>query len=89
LNNIIKHSEASQASVTIKRHDQMIELTIQDNGRGFTPGVRQESANGSGFGLLGLNERARILGGMLTVTSAPGHGTITNLKLHLSSLSSL
>jgi signal transduction histidine kinase/ligand-binding sensor domain-containing protein len=84
LNNILKHSEASAASVTIKRrerHDHMIELTIRDNGRGFTPGVRQESTNGSGFGLLGLNERARILGGSLTIASAPGQGTTTQLKL--------
>lgn len=84
LNNIIKHSGASEAGVTIKCKDQMIELTIRDNGRGFTPGVRQESSNGSGFGLLGLNERARILGGLLTITSAPGHGTMTNLKLPVS-----
>ncbi len=81
LNNILKHSGAGEASVRIKHHDPKIELTIQDNGRGFTPGARQESANGSGFGLLGLTERARILGGVLTITSAPGEGTVTKLKL--------
>ena len=81
LNNILKHSAASEASVTIKRNDHMIELTIRDNGRGFTPGLQKESSNGSGFGLLGLTERARILGGVLTITSAPGEGTVTNLKL--------
>ncbi len=88
LNNIIKHSGASAASVISKRQDRMIELTIQDNGRGFTPGARQESinssGNGSGFGLMGLNERARILGGLLTITSAPGHGTTIHLQLPLS-----
>ncbi len=83
LNNIIKHSEASAASVTVKHYNRMIELKIQDNGRGFTPGVRQESTNGSGFGLLGLTERARILEGALTITSAPGQGTKTELKLPL------
>lgn len=81
LNNIIKHARASAASVTIKRHDRMIELTIRDNGRGFTPGAREESANGSGFGLLGLTERARILGGVLAITSAPGHGTTIQLEV--------
>jgi signal transduction histidine kinase len=70
--------------VTIKRHEQTIELTIQDNGCGFTPGARQASSNGSGFGMLGLNERARILGGALTITSAPGQGAKTELKLTIS-----
>ena len=84
LNNILKHSEASTADVAIKRREQMIDLTIQDNGRGFTLGVRQESTNGSGFGLLGLAERARILGGALTINSAPGKGTTTHLQLPLS-----
>lgn len=80
LNNILKHSAASEARITIKRHAHMIELAVQDNGRGFTPGARHASNNGSGFGLMGLNERARILGGTLTVTSAPGQGTKTELK---------
>lgn len=84
LNNILKHSEASVAGVAIKRRERMIELTVQDNGRGFTPGVRKESTNGSGFGLLGLAERARILGGALTINSAPGKGTTTHLQVSLS-----
>jgi signal transduction histidine kinase len=85
VNNIVKHAAASAASVTIKRRDGMIELTIADNGRGFEIadcGLRiAESGNGSGFGLLGLTERARILSCAPVITSAPGEGTMIQLKL--------
>ena len=81
LNNIIKHAEATQASVIIKQREGMIDLTIEDNGRGFTLDSRRESANGSGFGLLGLTERARILDGSLAITSAPGKGTQIHFKM--------
>lgn len=91
LNNIIKHSEASEASVVVKWHgrygtliDQRIELTIQDNGKGFSPGAQVDPNQRGGFGLLGLNERARILGGTLTITSAPHRGTTIHLQLPLS-----
>lgn len=85
VNNIIKHSDASAAGVTIKRRDGLIELTIADNGRGFENadhGSRiAESGNGSGFGLLGLTERARILGCTPVIISAAGKGTTIQLKL--------
>ncbi len=44
------------------------------------------AANGSGLGLLGLTERARILGGWLTIPSAPGQGTMTYLRFPFSNL---
>ncbi len=85
VNNIIKHSGAGAAGVAIKRRGGMIELTISDNGRGFEVadyGSRiAESGNGSGFGLLGLTERARILNCAPVITSAPGKGTTIQLKL--------
>lgn len=85
VNNIVKHAAASAASVTIKRREGMIELTIADNGRGFEVagcGMRiAESGDGSGFGLLGLTERARILSCVPVITSAPGEGTTIQLKL--------
>ncbi len=85
LNNILKHSGATAASVRIKHQAGRIELTVQDNGRGFSVADRTmrtaESRDGTGFGLLGLAERARILGGTLTTASAPGQGTTIELKL--------
>jgi signal transduction histidine kinase/streptogramin lyase len=83
VNNIVKHSQATEAGVTIKRRDQTIEVVIQDNGRGFTPGATQlgQSRNGSGLGLAGINERARILGCRPVIESAPGRGAKISLTI--------
>ncbi|MGA9768477.1 MAG: two-component regulator propeller domain-containing protein [Blastocatellia bacterium] len=85
INNIIKHSGASEASVCIERVAQTLEITIEDNGKGFTPGATGpgESFNGSGFGLLGIAERARIFGSRPLIESAPGCGCKLFLKLSL------
>ena len=68
VNNIVKHSRATGASITVKREMDHMTLTISDNGTGFDPRRR-------GFGLTGMAERARILGGTLEVKSLPGDGT--------------
>jgi signal transduction histidine kinase len=68
LNNIIKHSQATQASVQIHRKGDALHLLIQDNGAGFD--LRRR-----GFGLTGMAERTRILGGTIDIRSAPGAGT--------------
>jgi signal transduction histidine kinase/ligand-binding sensor domain-containing protein len=71
VNNIVKHAQATVARVAITPHDKTVRVVIEDNGRGFAVAQRQ----GSGFGLQGLHERARILKGEVTIHSAPGHGT--------------
>lgn len=76
VNNILKHSEATEATVTIRREADRLRLTIRDNGKGFTPG-----GEGSGFGLLGIRERAQLLGGQAVIQSAPGQGTTTTLEI--------
>jgi signal transduction histidine kinase len=84
VNNIIKHSGASEARVVIEREAQTVQITVADNGRGFTPeaatGGRGE-ARRRGFGLTGLAERARLLGGSLLIQSAPGQGTTVKITL--------
>lgn len=82
LNNILKHSEANEASVWIKHLGDAIQLTITDNGRGFTV----EPANHAelqkrGLGLTGTAERVRILGGQMVIQSAPGQGTQLHITL--------
>lgn len=80
LNNVVKHSAASEAKLLVRRNAREIEVAIEDNGKGFAAagGTGKRSA---GFGLTGLSERARILGGTLTVESAPGRGTTLRLRL--------
>lgn len=76
LNNILKHSKASDASVDIQLEGNEIHITITDNGCGFR--VEPEGAaelQKRGFGLTGSAERVRMLGGKQTIRSVPGHGT--------------
>ncbi len=84
INNIIKHSRATEACVTIKRGAQTIDLTIEDNGRGFDPTAAKPAEVGQGgFGLLGIVERARILGSTPQIDSTSGRGTRIRLHLHV------
>ena len=76
LNNILKHAHATEATVTLTRDANTLRLRITDNGRGFEASApAAELGAGSGFGLAGMAERARMAGGQLEVTSRPGHGT--------------
>jgi signal transduction histidine kinase/ligand-binding sensor domain-containing protein len=84
LNNIVKHSGASQASVVVTRVEREVLMEIQDNGKGFSVEASDvKGGNGTrrGFGLTGLEERARMLNGKLAVTSTPGQGTTVRLRM--------
>lgn len=74
VNNVLKHSKASKAEVFAGRDDDKIELLVQDNGKGFA--AEKPSVHGkSGFGLIGMEERVRILGGTISIDSEKGKGT--------------
>jgi signal transduction histidine kinase len=81
VNNIVKHGQATEAMVVIKNEDGEVAVTIQDNGRGFSPEHLEGASSRSGFGLIGIAERARILGSRPEIHSAPGRGTTITLKL--------
>ena len=97
LNNIVKHAQATEASVQLRRLPQSLHLTIQDNGRGFVkaergtrnaegegnPKSKIQNPNPSGFGLTGLSERALLLHGTLQIDSTPGEGTRLTLTMPL------
>jgi signal transduction histidine kinase len=80
LNNILKHAEASEIRVTIERNDNLVNIKIEDNGKGFA--VNSPNQEQSGFGLLGINERVRMLGGTLSIESEKDFGTIVLIKLN-------
>ncbi len=82
LNNIVKHSDATQVRIRIRSHGRGVELIIQDNGKGFEPSAAR--ANGSrkpGLGLISIAERARILGGTHQIESVPGRGTTVTVNI--------
>ena len=72
VNNIVKHSGATDARVTLRRRADAIELTVADDGQGFSPTA--PTADG-GFGLRSLAARSRLIGATLRIQSAPGRGT--------------
>ena len=68
LSNVRRHSRATRVTVTLQALGGSLAVTVADNGRGI---VNDEG----GFGLQGMGERARLLGGRVTVESPPGRGT--------------
>jgi len=74
LHNVVRHARARHARVAlgIESGDCVVEVT--DDGRGFDPAAPRNDHSG-GVGLVGLRERALLLGGELVVASAPGQGT--------------
>jgi len=70
LNNVLKHANATEAILELKREGNTVRFSIFDNGRGFAKPVRP-----SGHGLIGIAERVRLLGGQFDIQSAPDRGT--------------
>ncbi|MDD5140940.1 MAG: histidine kinase [Verrucomicrobiales bacterium] len=88
LTNIIKHSRATQASITLDYGPQNVILTIRDNGVGFV--VDQQAGPREGhFGLLGVSERTTRLRGKVSVVSEPGKGTTVQVIIPIENLMDL
>jgi ligand-binding sensor domain-containing protein/signal transduction histidine kinase len=79
LNNILKHSGATEVQLMLRVHANRVLLTIRDNGCGFA----SEGDAHVGMGLQGIAERARILGGTQTIYSMPGQGTTVTVRIEL------
>jgi ligand-binding sensor domain-containing protein/signal transduction histidine kinase len=82
VNNIVKHSAATEAAVVIKRQGRVVQVKIEDNGQGFKLDAERVSERGErGFGLTGIAERAGMLGGQPIIRSTPGQGTTISVTL--------
>jgi PAS domain S-box-containing protein len=73
LNNVVRHSRASDVEIRFELVDGQYELVVQDNGIGWD-GRTAPSAEGRSMGLVGVRERARLLGGAATMEYRPGDG---------------
>lgn len=80
VNNTIKHADATAIRITAQQTDQTIELTVQDNGKGFDKAELQFKANRS-FGLLNMEERVKMLKGTFSIESEPGKGTKSTFSI--------
>lgn len=76
LANVAKHAQAGRVDICLTGDGSSLSMSIEDNGRGFSmPGdIGDLTAHGH-FGLVGLHERVNLIGGTLTLHSAPGQGT--------------
>jgi two-component system NarL family sensor kinase len=75
LQNALRHSGASRVAIALEMLDDRVRLIVRDDGRGFVPGAAAQEPAADRFGLLGMRERARLLGGHFEVESSPGAGT--------------
>jgi two-component system sensor histidine kinase UhpB len=82
LTNTARHANASRATVKLEMDSTEICLTIEDNGRGFDleEALRKDRPQ-AGWGLLGIQERALLLGGQYEIDSAPGQGTRIRVRV--------
>jgi len=90
LQNVVKHSASSHASVSLQGHIDTINLTVTDAGAGFD---HQEAMRGPGLGLTGMKERLKAVGGELSIQSQRGQGTtihaVAPLRLPMTSTNGL
>ncbi len=80
LTNVMRHAQAQTVSLRLEQQEGVLSLSISDDGRGFSV---QQGRRGLSFGLVGMRERAQMLGGTLVLDSQPGEGTSIRVSVPL------
>lgn len=84
LTNVVRHAQARQVWVTLRRHGGELRLSVRDDGVGFdVADARRRAAEGGSTGLLGIQERVALLGGTMMLESTPAHGTVVRVQFPL------
>jgi signal transduction histidine kinase len=78
LTNVLKHAGATEVSVSVVLDADRLEVNVEDNGRGIDP-----EGSSSGYGLVGMRERAALVGGTIEIASEPGRGTRVSASIPL------
>jgi PAS domain S-box-containing protein len=78
LTNVARHAQASAVQVTLTERDGLFEMQIRDNGRGIT---EAQGADTGAIGLLGMRERAALIGGTFHITGRRGKGTVVSIQV--------
>lgn len=81
LANACNHAQAQHIYVSLSVEDESLHLTVQDDGRGFDPDKVTNTANEGHFGLKGMSERVKLLGGCICIQSEPGAGTFIDVQV--------
>jgi PAS domain S-box-containing protein len=82
LTNIAKHARAEHVEIILERRSDHVSLIVEDDGVGFDPGSRDTAERG--FGLLGMQERAALVGATVEIESTPGEGTTILVRMPMS-----
>jgi len=77
LSNVVKHAQAGKVSIIVAAQDKSLSMVVKDDGIGFDADVKKEQS----FGLLGIRERALMVGGKARISSAPGKGTRISVSI--------
>ena len=76
LTNVVRHAQAKTVLVELERENDFLHLLVRDDGAGFDPNrVRKSKRSGGTLGLVGMEERASLIGGWIEFKSAPRRGT--------------
>jgi signal transduction histidine kinase/ligand-binding sensor domain-containing protein len=81
MRNAFKHAQAERVEVEIRYDERQLRVRVRDDGKGIDPKLLKEEGRAGHFGLRGMRERARLLGGKLTVWSDLGSGTEVELGI--------
>jgi signal transduction histidine kinase len=81
LTNVLRHAQASEITVRLTSDDSVILMTVEDNGRGFSPQRLTAEPGARHLGLIDMRERAAIAGGYMDVYSAPNQGTMLLVRV--------
>jgi two-component system, NarL family, sensor kinase len=81
LQNVVKHAEATSVRVRLTAGDDGVHLVITDDGCGFDPDEKAGAEERHSYGLVGIRERAELIGASLTLTSRPGTGTTVEVLI--------
>jgi PAS domain S-box-containing protein len=82
MTNILRHAQATRANITIEEEEGAYILEVRDNGRGIT---EEERTGSRSLGLLGMRERAQLIGGTIDLTGLAGKGTVLTVRMPIPS----
>src|ERR1700730_10770465 len=77
LTNVARHANATQMDISVRKEDGEVVLEIRDNGKGIS---KEQLCAIESIGILGISERAHLLGGTLSVIGDPGKGTVVRVR---------
>ncbi len=81
LNNVVKHANAYSVDIRLAYEENGLSLRVKDDGRGFDPRSSPKNQGRVSLGLIGMQERASLLGGTCGITSTPGRGAMVEVRV--------